>query len=135
VPGRPAPQDLEEGPVADLLAERLERHRAAPVDRAREHGVALRIGDHDVPERVVRLAAVVQLESSWAVRTPLCSSQRYCAKLAKPSFSQMCFQVRTATESPNHWCASSCAIVLVLRTAEYRGRVCVSSEKPIVWPL
>jgi hypothetical protein len=47
----------------------------------------------------------------------------------------MWFHVRTATASPNHWCASSCAIVLVLRTAEYSGRVWVSSEKPIVWPL
>jgi hypothetical protein len=44
-------------------------------------------------------------------------------------------QVFTETLSPNHWWASSCAIVEVLRTLEYRGRVCVSSEKPIVWPL
>jgi hypothetical protein len=65
----------------------------------------------------------------------MCSSHRYWAKLANPSFNQMCCHVRIATESPKHWWASSCAIVLVLRTEEYNGRVCVSSENPIVWPL
>jgi hypothetical protein len=44
-------------------------------------------------------------------------------------------QVFTATLSPNHWWASSWAIVDSLRTFEYSGRVCVSSEKPIGWPL
>ena len=55
--------------------------------------------------------------------------------MAKPSLSQMLSHVCTETLSPNHWCASSWAIVLVLRTAEYTGRVCVSSEKPSAWPL
>jgi hypothetical protein len=39
------------------------------------------------------------------------------------------------TLSPNHWWASSCAMVEVLRTLEYSGRVWVSSEKPMAWPL
>ena len=65
----------------------------------------------------------------------MCSSHRYWAKVAKPSLSQMFGHVCTETLSPNHWWASSWAIVEVLRTLEYSGRVCVSSEKPMAWPL
>ena len=53
----------------------------------------------------------------------------------KPSLSQMWCQSATDTESRNHWCDSSCAIVIVLRTAEYTGRVWVSTEKPSGLPL
>ena len=79
--GGPGAQDLEERLVADLLPQRLERHRPAPVDRAGEHGVPLRIGHDDVPEGVVRLAAVVQLEvRPGRFASPVCSSHRYWAK-------------------------------------------------------
>src|SRR3954452_24110088 len=39
----PVAQDAEERLVADLLAQGLERHPAAAIDRAREHRVALRV--------------------------------------------------------------------------------------------
>ena len=42
----------------------------------------------------------------------------------------MLSHVDGVTLSPNHWCASSCAIVVVLRTAEYTGLVWVSRLKP-----
>jgi len=133
--GRAGPQDLEEAIVADLLPQGLERHGPAPVDRASEHGVPPRIGDDDVPEGITRLAAVVQLEVLVSGADSSVLLPEVLAKLAKPSFSQMWSRVRTDTESPNHRCANSCAIVLVLRTAEQSGRVCVSSAKPMVWPL
>jgi len=39
------------------------------------------------------------------------STQRYDMNVAKASFSQMPFHQRIVTRSPNHMCASSCAIV------------------------
>ena len=42
----------------------------------------------------------------------------------------MSFQRSVNTESPNHWWASSCTMVVSLRTAKYTGLVCVSSENP-----
>ena len=39
----------------------------------------------------------------------LCSKNRSVKYVAKPSFSQMCSQVRHVIRSPNHMCASSCA--------------------------
>src|SRR5829696_7629330 len=59
---RPRLQDLEERAVADLLAQRLQRHRSPAVDRTGEHGVALRIRDHDLPERIAGRTAVVEHE-------------------------------------------------------------------------
>src|SRR5215217_1458142 len=60
--GHPGAQDLEERPIADLLAQRLQRHRAAAVDGACEHRVSLRIRDDDLPERIGRRTAVVEQE-------------------------------------------------------------------------
>jgi hypothetical protein len=55
---------------------------------------------------------------SCADGPPWCSVQTCCAEDAKPSLSQMFGHVAGETLSPNHWWASSCAIVLVERTAE-----------------
>ncbi len=52
--------------------------------------------------------------------------------VAAPSLSQMSRQFSTETESPNHWCASSCTTVPVAwpEKAGYVGRVWFSSAKP-----
>src|SRR5881227_2224066 len=86
-------------------------------------------------ESVASCLAYVARAASCAVGPPCFSFHRLPANVAKLSLSQMSFQSRTETASPNHWCASSCAIVLVLRTSEYSGRVWVSREKPIAFPL
>ena len=84
----------------------------------------------------------IQYGSSWGNASHVCSSH-FCAswpscasayaasmKLAKPSLSQMSRQPCTATESPNHWCASSCTTVFRPMPAEYVGLVWFSREKP-----
>ena len=45
---------------------------------------------------------------SWADCPPWASRSRASMKVATPSLSQMSRHPCTETESPNHWCASSC---------------------------
>src|SRR5215475_7790654 len=49
---------------------------------------------------------------SFGVSRPSCSDHNHSAYVAKPSFSQTSDQSATDTLSPNHWCASSCAITV-----------------------
>src|SRR6478752_8656846 len=77
-------------------------------------------------------AASYIARNRWVAGSPPCvSSQRHSKNVAAPSLSQMSDQNWSDTESPNHWCASSCTTVSTSRLAgEYVGRVWFSSAKP-----
>ncbi len=68
----------------------------------------------------------------WASWPPCVSAYRIAMNDAKPSLSQMSRHWCTATESPNHWCASSCTSKGVAPgpSTGYVGRVWFSSAKP-----
>src|SRR5580704_5605159 len=72
----------------------------------------LSTGTGGVPPRMRRAVATLALSGTpraW-------SSQSHSAYVAKPSLSQMSRHAAGLTSSPNHWCASSWASVVLVAT-------------------
>ncbi len=109
----PQVQGRPERVVADLVAERLQGHRAPDVDRRRRTGRSTPGRRSRPPRRSSRPGSHSRRSprrSPAGSPKPSCSPHSHSAYVAKPSLSQMSCHWSIVRLLPNHWWASSCTM-------------------------